>query len=132
MRCEDQAGLCSFDCLEMWRNQLFQALMKQPPAGHKYVTIQQSLNADKEMWSVLSQDTRGALRVVAGADPPLDEHVKKLRSSPQILYFMTPLLADTLHFYIKQNQPNVGKLWVNPTLIASSALPMIWLMGSVQ
>ena len=89
----DQAGLCSFDCLEMWHNQLFQASMKQPPAGHKYVTIQQGLNADKEMWSVLSRDTRGALRVAAGADPPLDEHVKKRRSSPQILCFMTPWLA---------------------------------------
>ena len=44
-------------------------------------------------WSVLSQDTRGALRVAAGSDPPLDEHVKKLRSSPQILCFITPLLA---------------------------------------
>ena len=89
----DQAGLCSFDCLEMWHNQLFQAMMKQPPAGHKYVTIQQVLNADKEMWLTLSQDTRGALRVAAGADPPLDAHVKKLRSSPQILCFIAPLLA---------------------------------------
>ena len=40
---------------------------------------------------MLSQETRGALRVAAGADPPLDQHVDDLRKSPQALCFMTPL-----------------------------------------
>ena len=39
----------------------------------------------------MSQETRGALRVAAGADPPLDKHVDELRNSPQVLCYMTPL-----------------------------------------
>lgn len=89
----DQAGLCSFATLEQWHTQMMHATMRPPPSGHKYVTIQQVLNADQELWSLLSQETRGALRAAVGADPPLDKHVEALRKSPQILCFMTPLPA---------------------------------------
>eukprot|EP00435_Cladocopium_sp_Y103_P008239 s5288_g2.t1 len=87
----DQAGLCSFKKLEEWHNQMMNATMRSPPSGHKYVTMQQVLNADKELWSLMSQDSRGTLRVATGEDPPLDKLIDKLRESPQILCFMTPL-----------------------------------------
>ena len=87
----DQAGLCSFDKLEQWHTQMMHATMRTPPSGHKFVSIQQVLNADKEMWSLLSQESRGTLRVGPGEDPPLDKRIENLRVSPQILCFMTPL-----------------------------------------
>eukprot|EP00435_Cladocopium_sp_Y103_P012896 s199_g3.t1 len=87
----DQAGLCSFKVLEQWHNQMMNATMRVPPSGHKYVTMQQVLNADRELWSLMSQDSRGTLKVAAGEDPPLDKLINKLRESPQILCFMTPL-----------------------------------------
>ena len=91
----DQAGLCSFNRLEEWHNQMMNATMRLPPSGHKYVTMQQVLNADRELWSLLwslmSQDSRGNLKVAAGAEPPLDKLIGKLRESPQVLCFMTPL-----------------------------------------
>eukprot|EP00435_Cladocopium_sp_Y103_P047305 s818_g13.t2 len=87
----DQAGLCSFKKLEEWHNQMMNATMRTPPSGHEYVTMQQVLNADKELWSLMSQDSRGSLRVATGEDPPLDKLIDKLRESPQILCFMTPL-----------------------------------------
>ena len=87
----DQAGLCSFNRLEEWHNQMMNATMRLPPSGHKYVTMQQVLNADRELWSLMSQDSRGNLKVAAGAEPPLDKLIGKLRESPQVLCFMTPL-----------------------------------------
>ena len=35
----DHIKLCSFDVMETWRNAMVQAIMRKPPAGHKYVTV---------------------------------------------------------------------------------------------
>ena len=92
----DQAGLCSFNRLEEWHNQMMNATMRVPPSGHKYVTMQQVLSADRELWSMMSQESRGNLKVSAGAAPPLDKLIVKLRESPQVLCFMTPLPGSTV------------------------------------
>ena len=90
----DQCKLCSFDVMEMWRNFMMQALMKEPPAGHKYVTAQQVIAADKELWELLSQRTRGKLRVDPGGDPPMNGDFTELSTSPLVLCVMTPLPAS--------------------------------------
>lgn len=87
----DQAGLCSFEVMEAWHNQMMNTTMRAPPNGHRYVSLNQVINADKEMWGFLSQDTRGNLRPAVGAQPPLDKQLKELTTSPQVLCFMTPL-----------------------------------------
>ena len=66
------------------------ATVRVPPSGHKYVSMQQVL-ADRQLWSLMSQDSRGNLKVSAGAEPPLNRLIVKLRESPQVLCFMTPL-----------------------------------------
>ena len=91
----DQIKLCSFDVMETWHNSMVQALMRKPPAGHRYVTVQQILSADKELWSFLSQNTRGKLKVAIGEPPALDSEMKMLMSSPAVLCFMTPLPGQT-------------------------------------
>ena len=78
----DQIKLCSFDVMETWHNAVVQALMRKPPAGHKYVTIQQIMAADRELWSLLSQSTRGKLKVMVGQPPPLDVELETLRQIP--------------------------------------------------
>ena len=89
----DQAGLCTFSKMEKWHTTMMHATMRTPPSGHKYVTMQQVLSADKELWGLMSQETRGQLKVAAGQDPPLDVHMATLSQSPQVLCFMTPLPA---------------------------------------
>ena len=91
----DQIKLCSFDVMETWNNAMVQALMRKPPAGHKYATIQQIMAADRELWSLLSQSTRGKLKVMVGQPPPLDVELETLRQSPPVLCFMTPLPGQT-------------------------------------
>ena len=84
-----------FTTLENWHNQMFQATMREPPLGHRFVTIAQVLSADRELWSHLSQSTRGAMTVVVGKPPPLDAEIKRLTTSPQVLCFMTPLPSSS-------------------------------------
>ena len=90
----EQAGLSSFEASEKWRTLLFQSLMKTPPAGHRYVTVQQILNADKEMWALSSQQTGGMLKSSPGGDAPVDKPMKELSESPVILCYLTPLMTS--------------------------------------
>ena len=86
-----QTNLVSFDLIEEWNQKMFAALLRSPPAGHKYVTTQQILSADKQLWLHVSQDTRGKLTAGVGEKPPLDDHLKAYMQSPEVLCFMTPL-----------------------------------------
>ena len=87
----DQIKLCSFDVMETWHNAMVQAIMRKPPAGHKYVTVQQIMAADKELWSYMSQNTRGKLKTAVGQPPALDSELQSLMNSPTVLCYMTPL-----------------------------------------
>ena len=89
----DLAGLASFSVQELWHSHLVTALLKSPPAGHKYVTVQQVLTADRELWLQMSQTTRGQLKVTIGQDPPLDAEFKRLKYAAEIACYMTPLPA---------------------------------------
>jgi hypothetical protein len=86
-----QTNLVTFDLIEEWNQQMFAALLRPPPAGHKYVTTQQILSADKQLWMHISQQTRGKLISGIGEKPPLDEQLKNYMRSPEVLCFMTPL-----------------------------------------
>ena len=66
----NQRGLASFNVLEEWNNHLFSTILREPPAGYHFVSIQQILAADKFYWTRVSQETRGQLQIVAGAEPP--------------------------------------------------------------
>eukprot|EP00438_Fugacium_kawagutii_P031350 Skav215374 [mRNA] locus=scaffold1391:916296:917300:- [translate_table: standard] len=87
----DQVGLCSYEIMEAWHAMMFQATMRQPPAGHRFVSVSQVLNADRELWAYASQDSRGELKAAVGSDPPLDAIFKRLSTSPQVQCYMTPL-----------------------------------------
>ncbi|CAE7251626.1 unnamed protein product [Symbiodinium sp. CCMP2456] len=87
----DQVGLASFVQLEEWSNKMFQALLESPPAGYRYVTVQQVLSADAKLWQIMSQESRGNIAVGTGLDPPLDSLLKKLSLDPLVTACMTPL-----------------------------------------
>lgn len=91
----DQAGLATFTKQELWHSHLISTLLKQPPAGHKYVTVQQLMAADKELWERMSQESRGELRVVPGQAPPLDALFTRFMYSPEVTCYMTPLPSSS-------------------------------------
>ena len=89
----DQVGLLSFTSMELWHNTMFRALQKQPPAGFKFVSIQQVLAADKELFTIVSQNSRGELKIVAGSPAPLDTLFEKHMNTPEVSCYMSPLPA---------------------------------------
>lgn len=99
-----QTNLVTFDIIEEWRQQLFTALIRHPPAGHKYVTTQQVLTADKQLWLLMSQDTRGKMTSGVGDPLPLDAALQSLMKSPEVLCYMTPLPAARSEPYSRPEQ----------------------------
>ena len=89
----NQTGLASFEVLEEWNNHLFSAILREPPSGYHFVTVQQILAADKFYWTRVSQETRGQLQIVAGAPPPLDLKLKEFMFAPDVASLMTFLPA---------------------------------------
>ena len=84
-----QTGLASFEILEEWNNLLFSTILREPPSGYQYVSIQQILAADKFYWTRVAQETRGQLQIVAGAPPPLDLKLKDFMYAPDVASLMT-------------------------------------------
>ena len=87
----DLARVVSFAASEEWTLYLFAILQRETPKGFKSVSMSQLIAADKHMWILLSEKSRG--NVVAGPGQPLpcDAHLKTLSSSPEVLNFLTPL-----------------------------------------
>ena len=89
----DQVGLASFIVQEEWHAKIFQCLQREPPNGYRYVTLQQVLAADKQLWTLVSQDTRNTLQIVAGEPAPLDSAIQKFANEPQMTACLTNLPA---------------------------------------
>ena len=87
----DQARLMSFIVQEAWHDSLFRTITREPPAGHLYVNISQLLSADRELWALLAQHSRGSLSPAPGAAPPLDALMAKYQHDPQVQICITPL-----------------------------------------
>ena len=90
----DQTGILSFVVMEKWHNSLFRALQKVPPNGYKYVTIQQIIAADKELFTIVAQESRGELKLVPGSAPPLDKFFQEHSTSQEVLCYLNPLPAS--------------------------------------
>eukprot|EP00435_Cladocopium_sp_Y103_P057446 s2110_g19.t1 len=87
----DQAGLASFVVLEKWTTKLMLAKLKEPPSGFRYISTQQICECDKEMWMLLSQQSRGQLQSFDPDIYPLDALIEQLTTSPEVLCFLSPL-----------------------------------------
>ena len=87
----DQVGLAGFVVQEKWHAKLFNTMQKEPPMGHKYVTLQQALAADRQLWTLVAQETRNSLQIVSGNDPPLDAAITKFADDPQVMACLMPL-----------------------------------------
>ena len=102
----DQVGLMSFIAQEKWHTYLFDAVTREPPPNRRYVSIGQALNADRELWQLIAQESRGDIKIIKGADPPLDAFIKRFQHSPQVNVCLAPLPAFSPH---KGERPDGGK-----------------------
>ena len=88
------AGACNYEVLDSIISRMFALLTKEPVAGFKAVSLQQITMAEREMWMLAAQRTRGLQ--LSSVAKPLEAALKDLQDSPEVKYHLLPL-------------PNVGK-----------------------
>ena len=93
----DLSGLASFDVAEGWTQFLFSHLLREQPRGLAKISLQQILDCDKQMFTLASHRTMGNLREAADKSRPLDDAMKALKESTEILQYLMPLPASRTH-----------------------------------
>eukprot|EP00434_Breviolum_minutum_P036075 symbB.v1.2.031949.t1/scaffold3768.1/size50661/2 len=68
----DLTGLIDFQVQETWHEKMFECLAKQAPSGYKQTSVEQCKEADKTLWTMLAERTRGNVRVALAAKPVQD------------------------------------------------------------
>ena len=87
----DIANLVSYTQAEEWHSYLFMAIQRETPKGFKGVSLSQIIAADKRLWILMSEATRGAVAALPGTPKPCDLQLDRLSSSPDVLSFLMPL-----------------------------------------
>lgn len=88
----DQARLSSWNAQGKWINQMLTILNAPPPPGHAKITLEQLIKADKQLWTVVSQEHDVAETPSAAGNPmTFDALIERLRFDPRITMHMLPL-----------------------------------------
>ena len=74
----DQAGFISFDEMEAWHDQLFEAYESEPPPGYAWVSAEQMLNADKKLFAEVSRACSSGVKISSSGDRPVEEALKSM------------------------------------------------------
>jgi hypothetical protein len=93
----DLAGLATFDVVESWVQFLFQQLLKEQPRGFSKISLQQILDCDRNLFVLAAHQSMGNLSSNPGEDKPLDEIIDRLKSSNEVLQYLTPLPTVRSH-----------------------------------
>ena len=83
------AGACSYGVLDGIIARMFSLLTKEPVAGFRAVSLQQLILAEREMWMMAAQETRGQL--ISATGKPLEQALVKLQDAQEVKYHLLPL-----------------------------------------
>ena len=86
----DQSGLMTFSVHARWVEQLFKAMARSVPENFSNVTVQQRLDADKELFLKVADHCRAGIVPIAGQPRPLDIAVEIYRNHTDVLCFTVP------------------------------------------
>ena len=87
----DLTGTISFQVHEVWHEKLFENLSKTPPTGYRSTSLEQCKEADKLLWTRLSELTRGNLKVNPDGTSPVQAHFEALTIAPDVMMLLQPL-----------------------------------------
>ena len=76
---------------ELWHTHLFTCLQRETVSGYKPIAVSQIMEADKRLWILLSELTRGNVTPKPGSPAPCDKNFTKLTESQEILSYLAPL-----------------------------------------
>lgn len=85
----EQANLLSFKNHNKWLEKMLAARLEPAPTGFAKVTMQQLEQADKRLFVLLSENTRGGVKATASGRP-CDEHFDKCLQSSEVLSLLQP------------------------------------------
>lgn len=92
----DQAGLITFEKLELWVMKMINRMHDEPPPKYSRVTLAQCLDADRRLWTKLGESCRSGIQPVAnpagaGMIKPLDVALEKWMDHPEVTFLLVPL-----------------------------------------
>ena len=87
----DLTAIISFQALEVWHEKLFESLSKSPPSGYRSTSLEQCREADKLLWTRLSEITRGNLKLNPDGTSPVQAHFEALTMAPDVMMLRQPL-----------------------------------------
>lgn len=88
----DQARLSSWATQSKWITQMLTIINTPPPPGHAKVSMEQVIKADKQLWTVISQEFDTAVEPGAvNAAMTFDALIDRLRFDPRVTMHMLPL-----------------------------------------
>ena len=103
----DRCGLISWAVHEKWVSTMLNNLSRETPAGFGSIKVDQLIRADREMFTILSQEHIGTLKPNAAGVSPLDARLTALMTDPRVTMFMLPLPSS--HRHIKDESDKGGK-----------------------
>ena len=83
------AGICTFQTIDGLIQRMFALMTKEPVRGFRAVSLQQVINADREMWMLAAQEARG--KVLTDPAKPLDGILETAFKAPETIYHLLPL-----------------------------------------
>ena len=86
----DLAQMVTYTVSEEWTSYLFMTLQRDAPRGFKQINIAQLIAADKRLWILMSEQSKGNVSAKPPADKPCDALLKHISSSPEVLNFLSP------------------------------------------
>ena len=87
----DQLGLIAYDVHEAWSNHLYQQLFRVPPDGYSAITMQQALQADRELWIRMAEATRSGVAPRLDGSRPLEAAMLAMRGDAAVAMLLMPL-----------------------------------------
>ena len=89
----DLSRMIDYKTLETWTETLFAEMMRDPPKGYRTVTVQQVQEADKRLWQLVSEQTRGCVSMQADNSKPVDAAIKLYMERTEVRLLLQPLPA---------------------------------------
>ena len=85
--------LCRYEHLEEWREMILQIHMRVQPPGLQRVTVGQLREADKVLFTKISEETRGALSIRSDGTYPFEVSLAKWKDHTQVQYHLVPVAS---------------------------------------
>ncbi len=87
----DLSRTIDYATMELWTETLFAHMLTEQPGAYKAVSIQQVQDADRRLWSLVSEETRGKVAVQSDGSKPLENAFKTAMYANEVRFLLQPL-----------------------------------------